>query len=381
MAFYRKLPEELQEMNAHVLTKLLEIHINSINSSSNSCIHQLWNQILSGTCSGQYLISTDVLRKIVHKSPYLQPFFMGKRYIISCSIVDNITIVVSYIEPGWWNYIHSGHVLNSLWKSCIGICGHYLMPYQIHRLVHGKISIRFPNCFSVHIQILNITYTALLYISDITIPCGYLIPVLQFFHKDQIISFVYPGQYFWFDSSTVAHICILSCCDYWYAWKILLNRYTVWLLVHISIQICISLYKIKAQISGSVLQPYITARLSGSRCINQLRRSSVQNLLTFFIPVISLVQITIHHIYRKIWLFARHNCLLLQNLGTYYNYGFWIVCLSIIFSQIHLFPGRNAAHDQGCNNSDQGNCCDQHAHHYYRINSSLHKMFILSVNV
>ena len=31
----------------------------------------------------------------------LQPFFMGKRYIISCSIVDNITIVVSYIEPGW----------------------------------------------------------------------------------------------------------------------------------------------------------------------------------------------------------------------------------------------------------------------------------------
>ena len=39
MAFYRKLPEELQEMNAHVLTKLLEIHINSINSSSNSCIH------------------------------------------------------------------------------------------------------------------------------------------------------------------------------------------------------------------------------------------------------------------------------------------------------------------------------------------------------
>ena len=67
------------------------------------------------------------------------------------------------------------------------------MPYQIHWMVHGKISIRFPNCFSVHIQILNITYTALLYISDITVPCGYLIPVLQFFHKDQIISFVYLG--------------------------------------------------------------------------------------------------------------------------------------------------------------------------------------------
>ena len=94
MAFYGKLTKEFQEMDSHILAKLLKVNVDSVDAGTNRCIHQLCDQILSGAGLGKNLISTDILSKVIYQSPNLQASVVCCADIIDRGIINDIAAVV-----------------------------------------------------------------------------------------------------------------------------------------------------------------------------------------------------------------------------------------------------------------------------------------------
>ena len=216
----------------------------------------------------------------------------------------NISGVICYRKPGWRDHIHACHILYRICEIAVCICAGNLVPCQVHRLIHGKICIGL--CFKIPfiIRCIHSTYFFLLNITDVTVIGCHLIPVLSFIHQPENCILRQFGKDRRLDPAPVTDHGIFLRGHGLHIGKFVLYRNPCRILLYIRIDICILFYIIQFQINRVILQPHVSVCLIWSRFLRETGWCCIQYLLVFAIPVISLIQISVHYIQRKIYIFS-----------------------------------------------------------------------------
>ena len=141
------------------------------------------------------------------------------------------------------------------------------MPYHIDLTVHSQIRIIFLFEVSFNFCLLCFFNHLLIYISDISVICSYLIPVFHFFNKPKLLTFLRRSKNGRFNSAAIAYAGIFLNRDCFYIFKFILYGNPVWIFCNICVKICIFLHIRKVQIHFSIFHPYLVSCLR--RCTHR----------------------------------------------------------------------------------------------------------------
>ena len=368
-------------MDSHILTQGFKININSIQTCLQCICNQLVLQILPCGCIGKNRCCAHILTEIIHQAPYFQAFLMCLHHIFPWCKAAHISIIIRNREPGRWDHIHPCHILGSIREIVVGVCTRNLMPCKIYRLIHREIRISFSFKTPLIVGCIRCTYFLFLDVSNISVICGYLIPVFSFVHQPENCIFCCFCQDLGFNPAPVPDHGILLYSYRLHIAEFILNCYSRRVFIYIWIDICIFLHIIQFQINSTLLQPYVSARLIRCCLLCKTGWCRIQDLFICTVPIISLIQISIYHIQRNINLISWDQSFLFEFLCSCYQWSLSICILTVILCQIHLLTGRNQFVNSINGSSYKRNQNDQQTYHQDRHMFFYHCFFPFGINV
>ena len=200
-------------MFSALIGNLFEVYIDTINADTECLCDQLRDQSLTSGCIAEqfvrFLLRTDASVKIPDGHPHFHILLMCVTHIICRCDRADVTVRICHMDPCRSQCRKPFRLGDPLRHRIVRILVRHIMPCHIDRVIFGNIGIILLFKLSGNILLFFVLQSLVLYISDHTICCAYLFPVLFTLNDCYFIFFLKFCQHRALYSALITHLCIL----------------------------------------------------------------------------------------------------------------------------------------------------------------------------